>query len=110
MTGKLDQIRSAINIIINFDEDIGYITRGGVEHECRCLVSYEQGGVWGYQLVDAGANINNTPYVLAEYGEDIEEGDILRWNDRCFQVGAIIRTTSKGGFTCLQGQLKEIQA
>jgi hypothetical protein len=66
--------------------------------------------VWNYQLGDTGANITTTPYILAEYDADIEEGDILRWRDRRFQVGAVSRPTCEGGVTCLQAQLKEIQA
>jgi hypothetical protein len=106
----LDQMRNGIDKIIAIDEDTGRITRGAVEHDCRCRVSYQSGGVWNYRTGDTGANITTTPYVLAEYDADIEEGDILQWRDRRFQVGAVSRPTFDGGVTCLQAQLREIQA
>lgn len=105
----LERMRDGIDRIIGFDEDTGHITRGAAGHYCRCRVSYQSGGVWNYQTGDTGANINTTPYVLAEYDADIMEGDILRWRERRFQVGAVSRPTIDGGVTCLQAQLKEIQ-
>jgi hypothetical protein len=106
----LEQMRNGIDKIISIDEDAGHITRGTAGHDCRCRVSYQSGGVWNYQLGDTGATITTTPYVLAEYDADIEEGDILQWRDRRFQVGAVSQPSFDGGVTCLQAQLKEIQA
>jgi hypothetical protein len=106
----LEQMRMGIDKDIAIDEDTGHITRGDVEHDCRCRVGYQNGGVWNYRLGDTGADITTTPYVLAEYDADIEEEDILRWRDRRFQVGAVSRPTLDGGIVCLQAQLKEIQA
>jgi hypothetical protein len=102
-------MRNGIKRLIAIDGDTGHITRGASEHDVWCRVSYQSGGVWNYQLGDTGANISTTPYVLAEYDEDIDDGDILQWRDRKFQVGAVSRPTIDGGVTCLQTQLKEIQ-
>jgi hypothetical protein len=96
--------------IIDIDGDAGHITRGGLAHDVYCRVSCQSGGVWDYQTGGAGADITTAPYALAEHDADIEEGDILAWRDRRFQVGAVSRPTIGGGAACLQARLKEMQA
>jgi hypothetical protein len=105
----IEQMRRGIDRLIDIDSAVGTITRDGVDYKVRCRVSYQSGGVWNYQSADAGANITTTPYLLAKHNADIQEGDLLQWRRRRFQVGAVSRPTLDGGEVCLQAQLREVQ-
>ena len=105
----IEQMRRGVERLIDIDGAVATIARGGVEHKVRCRVSYQSGGVWNYHNVDAGANITTTPYVLADHKADIQEGDLLQWRRRRFQVGAVSFPTLDGGNVCLQAQLREVQ-
>lgn len=106
----VERLRKAMLRGMEIDGAIGVVSRNAETHEVYCRVSYQSGGVWDYQSMDAGANISTTPYVLAEYYADIREGDLLSWVGRDFQVGAVsYPTLGVGKPVCLQAQLREVK-
>jgi hypothetical protein len=110
--------------IILIDRDIGFITRKIkaendrgepiptdeiTEHKIMCRVSYQAGGVWPSKQWEGGLTIDTSPYVLAGFDADIEQGDTLQWRKRNYSVGVVTRPEIGGGFTCTQAPLTEVK-
>jgi hypothetical protein len=102
------QLRRGLTRLIGLDSARGEVARHGTVHTVVCRVSYERGGVWGYSPVDAGANFNTSPYLLADRAADVQSGDCLHWRDRYFQIGSVSFPTFAGAKVCLQAELREI--
>ena len=52
--------------------------------------------------------IEASPYVLAAWDADIEQGDILEWRGRRYTVGVVSRPENFGGAVCTQAPLTEV--
>lgn len=124
--GKLDQMRRAIEKLIEVDSDTGRITRYAMADNGRgkmeptgetisvppiwCRVSYQAGGVWPSKADEAGLTIDTTPYILAEHDADLRMDDILLWRGKRYKVGPVSRASIDGGADCTQAPLTEVKA
>ena len=121
---KLQQMRQGIKKIISFDAGFGFITRKVKklndrgepvpseetdDHDIVCRISYQSGGVWSSKPHEGGLTIDTSPFVLARYDTDIEQGDTLEWRGRKYSVGVVTRPEIDGGFTCTQAPLTEVE-
>jgi hypothetical protein len=117
-------MRRGMEQIITIDGDTGKITHQTMADNGRgqlvstgeistitvwCRVGYQAGGVWPARSTELGLTIDTTPYVLAEYDADIQQGDLLEWRDRKYTVGVVSRPELGGGPTCTQAPLTEVK-
>ena len=122
---NLLRMRQGIEKIISFDKDIGVITRAvkadndrgqpiptdeTTKHKIICRVSYQSGGVWSSKPWEGGLTIDTSPYVLARFDADIEQGDTLEWRKRTYSVGVVTRPENDGGANCTQAPLTEVRS
>lgn len=120
----LNQMRAGIAALIYFDKDIGYITRqvktdNGMgqlvstgettEHTLECRVSYENSSVSGSRQWEGGLLMNESPFFLGYWNANIEQGDILVWRDKKYEVGIVTHRHVGGDVTCTQAKLTEVQ-
>jgi len=120
---KLEQMRNGMEKLIDIDSDIGTVSgnalidngRGQLipssevsEHRIICRVSYQSGKVWAGKLWEGGLTIDNTSFVLARFDADINQGDVLMWRGRKYNVGVLTRPEIDGGYTCAQAPLTEV--
>jgi hypothetical protein len=121
---KLEQMRRGMERIIGIDKDIGITTRNvkadngrgqliptgeTVPHQIVCRVSYQSGGVWQGKQWEGGLTIDTSPFVLAAYYADLEQGDLLEWRGKKYTVGVVSRPEIDGGYTCTQAPLVEVK-
>ena len=121
--GKLERMRRGMEKLIGLDSAVGIVTRhvkadngtGGTvptgettSHKLLCRVTYQSGGVWPSKQWEGGLTIDTSPYVLAAWDADIEQGDILEWRGRRHTVGAVTRPENFGGAVCAQAPLTEV--
>ena len=121
---KLLQMRRGVERLINIDRDIGFVKRSVKaendrgepvptdefkEHKVVCRVSYQSGSVWPSKQWEGGLTIDTSPFVLARFDADIEQGDELEWRGRKYSVGVITRPEIDGGFECTQAPLTEVK-
>jgi len=121
---KLNQMRQGIEQLINFDKDIGVINREAKEdngrgqliptgetstHKVICRVGYQSGGVWASKPWEGGLTIDTSPYMLARYDANIEQGDELEWRGKKYIVGVVSKPQFDGGATCTQAPLTEVK-
>jgi len=117
---KLDQMRRGVEKIILVDDDIGIITRHEKADNGRgqliptgetttgnvwCRVSYQSGGVWAGMQWEGGLAIDTSPFVLARYDANIEQGDELEWKGKKYTVGVVSRPNE----ACTQAPLTEVK-
>lgn len=125
MKKTLEQMRKGIVSIIDFDRGIGTITRyvkkdngrgspvpteETTEHKLICRVSTQSVTVWGTKSWEGGLSIDKTPFILARFDADIEQGDTLEWRGRNYTVGVVSRPEIGGGFVCTQAPLTEVKS
>jgi len=118
---KLDQMRRGIERLIAVDSDVGIVTRTvkadngrgqliptdeTITHNVVCRVSYQSGGIWPVKQWEGGLTIDTSPYVLARFDADIEQGDGLEWRGKKFSVGVVTRPEF-GEAACTQAPLTE---
>jgi len=121
---KLDQMRRGMEQLIGIDSDVGIITRRlkaasgrgqlipvgePVTHKIICRVSYQSGGVWQGKQWEGGLTIDTSPYALARYDADLEQGDVLEWRKKKYTVGVVTRPGIDGGPACTQAPLTEVK-
>ena len=121
---KLSQMRNASDKLIEIDSDFGIITRTGKvdngrgepipsdetsEHKIICRVSYQSAGVWSGKQWEGGLTIDVTPYLLARFDADLEQGDKLEWRGRKYTLGVVTRPEIDGGYICIQAPLTEVK-
>jgi len=117
---KLDQMRRGIERLIAEDSDIGAITRNvkadngrgqlmptgeTTTHKVLCRVSYQSGGVWPSKQWEGGLTIDTSPYVLARYDANLEQGDVMEWRGKRYAVGVVTRPE----LACTQAPLTEVK-
>jgi hypothetical protein len=118
--GKLDQIRRGMERVIGIDKDIGILTRRvkadsgrgqliptdeTVTRKLICRVSYQSGGVWPGRQWEGGLTIDTSPFVLAVYNADLEQGDELEWRGKKYTVGVV----SRPDLACTQAPLVDVK-
>jgi hypothetical protein len=120
---KLDQMRHGMEQLIDFDKDVGVITRekktdngrGQLiptgeksSHEIICRVGYKSEGVWASKHWEGGLTTDGGSNVLARYDVNIEQDDELEWRGKKFIVGVVARQTFEGAAVCTLAPLIEI--
>jgi len=117
---NLNKMRRGIDRLIAIDSHIGVITRhikadngrgqfiptGEItQHNVVCRVSYQSGGVWPGKQWEGGLTIDTSPFVLARFDANIEQGDSLEWQGKKYTVGVVSRPDN----ACTQAPLVEVK-
>ena len=120
---KLLQMRRGIDKLINIDRDIGTVVRTATvdngrgamipdgkpkEHMIVCRISNQSVSIWQSKQWEGGLTIEKTPFVLARFDADIQQGDSLEWRGRNYTIGVVTRPEIDGGFICTQAPLTKV--